>query len=214
MPSVPTTSPATDKQVPDYYIHTTAGNFVDNHGRTLLLRGVNLSGSSKAPLDEPSYLSEPMWASGENGDATFLGRPLDVDDGSADIHLARLRGWGFNMLRFPVSWEALEHEGPGIYDYDFMDYTVRVLRKCKDYGFKVFMDPHQDVVRCPVYCLVSSVANLRRKSGRASPEVRVLLSGLCMHAVSTPGISLQHKAPFCIQNTLWLTRLNLKRYLP
>ena len=34
----------------------------------------------------------------------------------------------------------------GIYDYDFMDYTVRVLRKCKEYGFKVYMDPHQDVV--------------------------------------------------------------------
>jgi hypothetical protein len=33
-----------------------------------------------------------------------------------------------------------------MYDYDFMDYTIRVLRKCKEYGFKVYMDPHQDIV--------------------------------------------------------------------
>lgn len=33
----------------------------------------------------------------------------------------------------------------GIYDEEFIDYTIRALRKCKQYGFKIYMDPHQDV---------------------------------------------------------------------
>ena len=39
------------------------------------------------------------------------------------------------------------HAFSGKYDYEFMDYTIRVLRKCKQYGFKIYMDPHQDTVR-------------------------------------------------------------------
>ncbi|KAF5386870.1 hypothetical protein D9615_002083 [Tricholomella constricta] len=145
MPRVPSISPATGNPTSSSYIHTTACNFVDSTGRTLLLRGVNLSGSSKAPVGKQSYVLEDFWEDAEAGVENFIGQPLNIDDGSADVHLARLRGWGFNMLRFPVTWEALEHEGPGKYDYDFMDYTIRVLKKCKEYGFRVYMDPHQDI---------------------------------------------------------------------
>lgn len=105
-------SPATENKTKPYYIHTVDGNFVDNFGRTLLLRGVNLSGSAKAPIDEPSYLRDALWEAGESGNGSYVGRPLCLEDGSADVHLARLKGWGFNVLRFPVTWEALEHEGP------------------------------------------------------------------------------------------------------
>lgn len=112
MPRVPAVSPATGRPTSSSYIHTTDCNFVDNAGRTLLLRGVNLAGSSKAPVDKPSYVLDGLWDDAEAGGRNFVGRPLNLDDGTADVHLARLRGWGFNMLRYPVTWEALEHEGP------------------------------------------------------------------------------------------------------
>ncbi|KAI5983227.1 glycoside hydrolase family 5 protein [Pisolithus albus] len=145
MPQVPLTCTQTGQPLPDYLVHTLDGNFVDSSGRTLLLRGVNLSGSSKAPVGHPSYILNGFWEAGATGNETFVGQPLNLADGSADEHLRRLRGWGFNMLRYPITWEALEHEGPGKYDYEFIDYTIRVLRKCKEYGFKVYLDPHQDV---------------------------------------------------------------------
>lgn len=142
----PTKSPVTGNPVPEHYIHASSLHFQDTKGRNLLLRGVNLSGMAKNARGQPSHVQERFWEDGEAGTVSYLDQPLNLEDGSADEHLARLRAWGYNMLRYVFTWEALEHEGPGKYDVEYMDYVVKVLYKCKEWGFRVFMDPHQDVV--------------------------------------------------------------------
>ncbi|KAG1799257.1 uncharacterized protein HD556DRAFT_1231370, partial [Suillus plorans] len=115
--------PSTSSKLSLHESDTLEGNFVDNGGRTLLLRGVNLPGSSKAPMNQPSQVLDGFWEEAKIGSESFIGRPLKLDD--ADEHLARLRGWGFHMLRYPVTWEALEVRVllpvlSGTYLFDFL----------------------------------------------------------------------------------------------
>jgi len=107
----------------------------DRDGRYVLLRGCNLGGDSKIPATPPG---NPL-----SGDVSFVGRPFPLDE--ADDHFSRLAGWGFNSLRMVITWEAVEHEGPGIYDEDYLSYLRAILKKAEEYGFAVFIDPHQDV---------------------------------------------------------------------
>ena len=137
--------------------------FKDEHKRQVTLRGVNLAADAKLPAHPnlPSHCTTDFF-DGDN--VSFVGRPFPYEE--ADLHLMRLRAWGFNTIRYIFTWEAIESRGPyvsrtyfrlwvnlanilypsGIYDEEWIQSTIALLRKCKEHGLFVFMDPHQDVV--------------------------------------------------------------------
>lgn len=116
--------------------------FKDEFGRVRILRGVNISGATKLPVqpDGATHLREGFF---EHRDVSFVGRPFPLD--KADEHFRRLKSWGLDFLRFLVTWEAIEHAGPGDYDEDYLDYLEAVIDKAADYDMTVFIDYHQDV---------------------------------------------------------------------
>lgn len=133
-----------ETQAPPY---TTDGIwFKDSFGRIAILRGCNLSGSAKTPYTpngetgNPAGLSHTM---DEQAHISFVGRPFPEEE--ADEHLSRLASWGFTFLRWCITWEAVAHTAPDIYDEEFLAYLRRILKKCETYGIHVFIDPHQDV---------------------------------------------------------------------
>jgi hypothetical protein len=116
--------------------------FKDEDGRTLILRGVNLGGSSKVPLSPngATYRREGFF---NHRQVSFVGRPFPLNE--AGEHFRRLKSWGLTFLRFVVTWEAIEHAGPGIYDEEYLDYLYEVVKQAGEYGLDLFIDPHQDV---------------------------------------------------------------------
>lgn len=120
------------------------GRFCDGHGRQIVLRGINVAGDAKFPSkpDQPSHVADDFF---EGDRVSFVGRPFPRDE--APLHFSRLKRCGYNTIRYVFTWEAIEAAGPGLYDEGWIDETIEVLRVARSYGFYVFMDPHQDVVR-------------------------------------------------------------------
>lgn len=116
--------------------------FIDEDGRTVLLRGVNLGGSTKVPVT-PNGATHLKTDFSDHRDVSYIGHPFPLKE--ADEHFRRLHHWGFNCLRFLVTWEAIEHKGPKQYDNEYLDYVEELLKIASQYGFYTFIDPHQDV---------------------------------------------------------------------
>ncbi|KAJ7337646.1 glycoside hydrolase superfamily [Mycena albidolilacea] len=119
-------------------LRTHGRHFVDAYGRVCNLRGVNLGGACKTPSNDDNA----TFPAGHQS-VTFVGRPFPLEE--APEHLARLRRWGLTFVRFLVTWEALEHEGPGIYDTSYLAYLRALLTLLPTYGLAAFVSMHQDV---------------------------------------------------------------------
>ena len=167
------------------------GHFRDSHGREVTLRGINCAGDAKYPSnpDQPSHIPEGFF----NGDnVNFHSRPFSQED--AHIHFSRLKRWGYNTIRYVFTWEAIESAGPGIYDEEWIQHTIEILRLAKDYGFYIFMDPHQDVVSRSSSKVVHTYLYIL-PSGLGSREDLEPQCGLFMPAVLIPRVLLPQKLP-------------------
>jgi len=114
----------------------------DDEGRTLILRGVNLGGDSKIPCCQTGEEINPSFLDRKNK-VSFAGRPFPIEE--AESHFKRLKNAGLTFQRLIVTWEAVEHEGPGIYDEEYLAYLRKILIIADNEGIGVFIDPHQDV---------------------------------------------------------------------
>ncbi|KAL8276134.1 hypothetical protein RQP46_011465 [Phenoliferia psychrophenolica] len=150
--------------------------FTDQHNRTILMRGVNLSGLSKLPTSPSGFthLAEGFY---DHEHVSFVGRPFPLEE--AHEHFSRLKQWGLTFLRFVVTWESLEHEGPGIYDADYLEYIASLIRLMPQYGLKCFIDPHQDVWS-------------RHTGGSGAPGWTLGIAGLDVRALKATGAAHAH----------------------
>lgn len=91
--------------------------FVDEHGRQVILNGINVVNKSK----EDQYLFA----------------------GGADFY-ANLKSWGFNCIRFIIIWDGLEPE-PGVYNEQYLQEIDKRIQWASDNGLFVVLDMHQDL---------------------------------------------------------------------
>jgi hypothetical protein len=151
--------------------------FVDAQGRTLLLRGVNLGGSSKLPVrpDGRTHLADGFF---DHPRVSFVGRPFPLAE--ADEHFGRLARWGLTFVRLLTTWEAIEHEGPGRYDREYLSYLRAIAEAAAAHGINVFIDPHQDVWS-------------RWTGGDGAPGWTLETLGMDLRALAPTGAALTHQ---------------------
>ncbi|CCD26330.1 hydrolase NDAI_0H01560 [Naumovozyma dairenensis CBS 421] len=133
--------------MPEKVLISPSGEFCDENGNVVLLRGVNLDPSVKypaSPLQSTHYPIVDSTFFEKALDVSFLNHPMPLEE--VELHINKIKSLGYNTIRFPFTWESIEHEGPGQYDFQYMDYVIKFLKKINEIGgIYVYLDPHQDV---------------------------------------------------------------------
>lgn len=93
---------------------------VDDCGRVLVLRGTNVASANKGDSVDDRHLPDSV---------------------ESQEHLA---GFGWNGVRFLISWGAVE-PAPGEYDEGYLDELETWMDWYADHGVHVVLDMHQDV---------------------------------------------------------------------
>lgn len=159
----PVSSPATsagDGALPALHVAQVPGGraqVVDDAGRTVLLRGVDLAGLEDDYYGggrPPAYPVDPAAYDGTcPADVPSDGEPpvCEVDAGGAgqptsatsEDDLAQIRALGFDVVRLTVSWSLLEPT-PGVYSATYLDRIAQVVDWARAQGVYVVVDLHQD----------------------------------------------------------------------
>ncbi|GHU84749.1 hypothetical protein FACS189473_2750 [Spirochaetia bacterium] len=101
-------------------MHISENAIFDDQGRPLILR--------RDPLTDRG--------------STLTGRPFPPE--AAEAEFKRLMSQGETVIRFVIPWEALEHEGPGIYDEDYLAYLRKICLAAEKTGLMVCLCPRQN----------------------------------------------------------------------
>jgi endoglycosylceramidase len=98
-------------------VKTSGDRFVDDNGRTLILNGINYVNKNQSE----GYLS-------------------DKDE----LSFKKFREYGFNIIRFGIIWDRLEHE-PGVINEDYLKEIDKRVEWARDNGIYLMLDFHQDL---------------------------------------------------------------------
>eukprot|EP01137_Pigoraptor_chileana_P012112 Opistho-2@64090 len=129
-------------------------HIVDDNGRVVILRGVNVeldqrdvqdhehdpsSYDGKCPPNSNSYNDPPIC-----GIDAGEGKYAQSTNYSSGNDFAQMRALGFNVIRLCLTWSQLEPT-PGVYDKVFLARVAQIISWAKEQDIYVIIDMHEDL---------------------------------------------------------------------